>query len=74
MSCKRCQSGNQRNFGAEIAIHFPGFNSLTKPAVFAFPTLVICFDCGFSEFLLREAELQRVKGSETSDKSQERAS
>ena len=32
MACKSCGSDNQREFGAEINIHFPGREALDKPA------------------------------------------
>lgn len=74
MSCKLCQSSSQRTFRAEINIHFPGFSGLTKPTVWAFPSLVICLDCGFTEFVLGDAELGRLSDSDSSDDQQEAAS
>ena len=58
MSCKSCQSQNQRNFNGEIAIHFPGLKGLDKPIVWVFPKLLVCLDCGFAEFTVPERELQ----------------
>ena len=46
---------NQRNFAGEINIHFPGLKGLDKPTVWVFPKLVVCFDCGFTEFLIPES-------------------
>jgi hypothetical protein len=57
MSCRSCQSQRQRNFGSEICIHVPGLKGLDKPLVWAFPKLVVCLDCGFTEFRLEENEL-----------------
>ena len=74
MSCKLCQSGNQRNFRAEVNIHFPGFSGLTKPTVWAFPSLVICLDCGFTEFVVEESEVRRLRDSDSSDEQQDVAS
>jgi len=50
MACRSCESLNQATFPAEINIHFPGIENLTKPTVWAFPTLLVCLDCGFAEF------------------------
>jgi hypothetical protein len=58
MSCKSCQSQNLRNFGAEIAIHFPGLTGLDKPIVWMFPMPLVCLDCGFTEFTVPEKELR----------------
>jgi hypothetical protein len=64
MSCTLCQSQNRRNFGAEIAIHFPGLKGLDKPIVWMFPQLRVCLDCGLTEFTVPEKELRvLVQGS-----------
>jgi hypothetical protein len=60
MSCKSCQSQNQRNFGAEIALHFPGLKDLDKPIVWMFPKALVCLDCGFAEFTVPEEELRML--------------
>ena len=58
MSCKSCQSQNQHNFTAEVAIHFPGLKGLDKPIVWVFPKPLVCLDCGFTEFAVPERELR----------------
>lgn len=63
MACKSSGSGNQNEFGAEINIHFPGLKNLDKPAVLVFPKLVVCLDCGFTEFNLAEAEMPLLRKS-----------
>jgi len=55
----------QSTFPAEINIHFSGIENLTKPTVWAFPTLLVCLDCGFVEFVTGEDALRQLKGSET---------
>jgi hypothetical protein len=60
MACKACQSVNQREFPAEISIHFPHMRSLDKSSVWAFPTLLVCLDCGLAEFILLNAELSML--------------
>jgi hypothetical protein len=57
MACKSCQSWNQSYFNGEIAIHFPGLKGLDKPIVWIFPRLLVCLDCGFTEFAIPETEL-----------------
>jgi hypothetical protein len=61
MSCKGCLSENQRRFPTEIAIHLPG---LSTPHVFLFPKVVVCMDCGFTEFSISETELRRLAESD----------
>ncbi len=60
MACNSCRSDNQRQFGAEINIHFPGREALDKPAVLVFPKLLVCLRCGFTEFTIKETDLRRL--------------
>jgi hypothetical protein len=60
MSCKSCQSDNQYTFNGEVAIHFPGLQGLNKPIVWVFPKLLVCLNCGFTEFVVPETELQKL--------------
>jgi len=64
MSCRSCQSQNQRNLNGEIAIHFHGLKGLDKPIVWVFPKLLVCLDCGFTEFAVPETELRRLAESD----------
>src|SRR5207302_834461 len=57
MSCKSCKSENQSRLATEIAIHLPGLNT---PHLFLYPRLLVCLDCGFTEFSIPEAELRRL--------------
>jgi len=61
VSCRVCASANQRRFPTEIAIHLPG---LSTPHVFLFPLVVVCTDCGFTEFSISETELPRLAESD----------
>jgi hypothetical protein len=58
--CKSCLSENHSEFNSEICIHFPGLENLDKPAVFTFPKIVVCFDCGHAEFSMPENELRSL--------------
>lgn len=57
MACKRCTSASQRAFSGEVAIHFPGLKGLDEPIVWSFPKLLVCLECGFTEFTVPEREL-----------------
>ena len=52
MACLSCSSLNIRINPAEINIHHPGMEGLSKPTVWAFPCLSICMDCGLTQFTL----------------------
>lgn len=60
VECKLCGSKNRKKFPGEILVHFPGLKNIDKPAVFVFPELVICLECGFAEFVVQEAELRQL--------------
>lgn len=63
--CKICQLAAQAEFPAEINIHFPGKKNLSKPSVWTFPKLLVCLNCGFTEFVLEEAELVRLRDDDS---------
>jgi len=58
MQCRSCDSENVSEFKGELAIHFPGLKNIDKPAVWVFPDLIICLDCGTAQFLVPEDELR----------------
>jgi hypothetical protein len=60
MACKSCASDQQADFAAEINIHFSGLRGMDTPAIWAFPKLTVCLDCGQTEFTLAEPELRRL--------------
>jgi len=60
MSCQLCGSGNGTKLDAEMVIHFSGLKNLDKPGVLVFPKLLVCLDCGGSQFKIRERELAAV--------------
>jgi hypothetical protein len=57
MTCRSCTSDNNLRFSAEINVHFGGWEGLKKPGVLVFPKLLVCMDCGFTEFAIPEKEL-----------------
>ena len=68
MSCLTCGSANRAEFGSEILIHFRGLKNLDTPPVWVFPKLLVCLDCGFSQFAIPENELALLaRGTRTTD-------
>ena len=62
MSCRVCGSRLQKAFASEINIHPPrGLMYLTSPCLFAFPELLVCLDCGFTELVLEENERNTLR-------------
>jgi len=58
VTCKSCGLEKQREFTAEIAIHFSGPSGLEKPIVWIFPKLIVCLNCGNAELTAPESELR----------------
>jgi hypothetical protein len=65
MTCTSCQSLNVRVYPAELNIHHPGMEGLDKPTVWAFPYLLICVDCGFTNFTLPDDQLRELIESDS---------
>ena len=57
ISCRRCNCDKRHTLSAEIAVHLP---NLGTPHVFLFPKLLVCVNCGFTEFVMSERELRSV--------------
>jgi hypothetical protein len=53
-----CGADKQKSFRAEIVIHHQGMKGLEQPAVFMFPDVVLCLNCGKAQFEVPPAELQ----------------
>lgn len=66
MNCKRCATDSVKNFNAEVGIHFPGYEGLSKRLVFAFPKLTICMNCSFVEFELTEEARRQLQNDDSS--------
>jgi len=62
----RCGSENQKEFPAEIMIHFSGLPNVNKPAVLIFPKIEVCLDCGVTQFTIPGVELGKLKGGQSS--------
>jgi predicted nucleic-acid-binding Zn-ribbon protein len=58
MSCPVCgSSANQEEFSAEMMFHFRGMENLDRPGVMAFPRVLVCLECGFSQFTTAKMSL-----------------
>jgi len=62
--CTSCGSANVGEFTGEIAIHFPGLKNIDKPAVWVFPKIAVCLDCGTARFVVPETELRLLAKGE----------
>jgi hypothetical protein len=60
MACKSCGSLDQSKFTAEMAIHSPGLQNIDKPIVWVFPELIVCLNCGTTEFTVPKSELRQL--------------
>jgi hypothetical protein len=65
LPCNSCGSINQGKYPGEVDIHFPGLINAGKSPVLVFPELVVCLDCGKTEFMVPKAELDILTNSDT---------
>jgi hypothetical protein len=56
MACRSCGSDKQREFSAEMIIHFPGRDGLDKQAVPVLTRVMVCFTCGCTLFTIPESQ------------------
>lgn len=68
MRCRSCGTDKVKRFKGELAIHFPFKLGVDNPAIFVFPQLAVCLNCGFTEFTVPDHEL-RVLMAEPTDAS-----
>ena len=59
--CFSCSSMNLRRFQAEITIHHPGMENSATPAVFVFPQLEVCLECGVTQFCTPQEALSQLQ-------------
>ena len=65
--CKSCESNNLKELGSEVCVHFSGLQGLSKTPFMIFPKLMVCLDCGFTEFAFPEAQLLIVREGAADD-------
>jgi hypothetical protein len=75
MTCLSCGSTKHAELTAEMLIHYPGLKNIDKPGVWLFPKLLVCLDCGSSQFAVSETEWASVAKdlADRSSKLEERA-
>jgi hypothetical protein len=60
MPCKRCSSANLETFATEVAIHRHPPADLDHGALFLYPEILVCLDCGFAEFVIPRDDLPAI--------------
>jgi hypothetical protein len=68
MPCPSCCSNRLSFFPTELNVHFPGREGLDKPTVWVFPQMLICLKCGFTQFMIPEAELRELNEGGSRDR------
>ncbi len=64
MACRHCTSSNQSKFCAEMSVVHRQLKDVAKPPVFVWTQVLVCLDCGFTEFTIGEEELRILAGSD----------
>ena len=66
-ACSSCRSVNQREFTAELNIHFPGMQGIDIPTVWVFPKILVCMNCGTAQFTIPEPERRELADNDYRD-------
>lgn len=61
MSCRLCSSTNEAKFTAEMMIHFSGRKHLENPGVLTVSELLVCLNCGSTQFRIAETKLKLLR-------------
>ena len=62
MCCRSCASERVAEFSTEMVIHLSGMKNLGMPGVMVFPKVLVCMDCGSSEFTVPKPDLASLAG------------
>ena len=65
VGCQQCGSSNQSKFAAEVAVRSPKLKDPDNLPLLVFPQLLVCLDCGATEFKFSDEELRLLSGTET---------
>jgi hypothetical protein len=60
VACTQCGSANQKKFEAEVDIHSAAVRDIRKNPLSLFPSILICLDCGHSEFVVPAREMKSL--------------
>jgi hypothetical protein len=60
MSCPVCASIKQVEFSTEMMIHHSGSKNLDNPGVLVFSKILVCSNCGFSQFVMPKTEVMML--------------
>jgi hypothetical protein len=60
MSCTRCLSLHETELNTEINFHLHGLANMDDSGIFVFPKVLVCLDCGLSQFVVEEQELAQI--------------
>ena len=47
-----------------MGIHFLGLKNIDKPTVWVLPEVIVCLDCGMTEFSVPKDELRQLEQSD----------
>ena len=68
--CRVCSCDKSTHLESEMGIH----HGLDKPAISVFAHVIICLQCGFTEFTMSDTKLRELRKSLTEQSQKLRAS
>jgi hypothetical protein len=61
MSCRKCESSNERSFKSEMTVVFRELEHLDQAPVYICQDISVCLDCGHIELNLPPEKLEQLK-------------
>lgn len=61
MACKACGAESIQELVGELTASFPDISRSTLPPIYVCQRVVVCLECGFTEMVLPEGELELLK-------------
>lgn len=52
MACRHCYSESMATFPSEVRLYLNRTRTISSPPLVPAPEIVVCLDCGFSEFVI----------------------
>ena len=61
MSCRKCESSNERSFKSEMTVVFRDLEHVDQAPVYICQDISVCLDCGHIELSLPPEKLEQLK-------------
>jgi hypothetical protein len=61
MACRKCASENVQTLTGELSASSRYLNQVNRPPIYVCQELLVCLECGFSELVIPQSELEQLR-------------